>query len=124
MSKPLLSILIPLTPDRIDVCNLLAKKIGFANVDLKKAHSFHGDLFIRQEVVMEGELPIIELFVYCDPKTLTIGEKRERLYKMTKSLYSWQVDSDDDIAENAIQLILEAIKSTPKYLALRSVKSV
>jgi hypothetical protein len=45
-----------------------------------------------------------------DNREMTIGEKRERLYGMAHGLYSWQIDSDDLIADNAIELILEAIK--------------
>ena len=46
-------------------------------------------------------------------KHMTIGEKRERLYKAANGLYSWQIDDDDDIADNAIELIIGAIKSNP-----------
>jgi hypothetical protein len=44
---------------------------------------------------------------------MTIGEKRELLYKAANGLYSWQIDSDDDIADNAIDLIIGAIKNNP-----------
>ena len=55
----------------------------------------------------------IEVFWVKDNKEITIGEKREQLYKKAKGLYSWQIDDDDSIAPNAIQLILEAIKNNP-----------
>jgi len=54
-----------------------------------------------------------EIIYFRDNKEITIGEKRERLYKYSSGLYSWQIDDDDDIADNAIELILNAIKSNP-----------
>ena len=56
----------------------------------------------------------VEYIKFCDNKEMTIGEKRERLYQMANGLYSWQIDDDDDIADNAIELILNAIKSNPE----------
>lgn len=55
----------------------------------------------------------VEYIKFCDNKEMTIGEKRERLYQMANGLYSWQIDDDDDISDNAIELILNAIKSNP-----------
>lgn len=55
----------------------------------------------------------IEVIYDLDNKEKTIGEKREFLYSKAKGIYSWQIDDDDSIAPNAIQLILEAIKSNP-----------
>ena len=45
---------------------------------------------------------------------MTIGEKRELLYKEANGLYSIQLDDDDQLSRNAIELILEAIKSNPE----------
>ncbi len=56
----------------------------------------------------------IHIATHKDNKEITIGEKREQLYKRANGLYSWMIDDDDDIADNAIQLILEAIKSNPE----------
>jgi hypothetical protein len=50
----------------------------------------------------------------CDNKEMSIGEKREKLYQQSNGLFSWQIDDDDDISDNAIQLILEAIRSNPE----------
>jgi hypothetical protein len=55
----------------------------------------------------------IEIYFYKDNKEMTIGEKREKLYNGCNGKFAWEIDDDDDIADNAIELILEAIKSNP-----------
>ncbi len=107
-----LSILIPSTPDRKDVCNSLLKELerqcgGIYDIRVYKSVE-NEDIFIHY--FHNG----VEATVYTDDKILTIGEKRERLYLMAKGGYSWQIDSDDSIAFNAIELILNAIKSNPE----------
>lgn len=52
---------------------------------------------------------VVWIDTYADQKEMTIGEKREKLYQMSKCKYSWQIDDDDIIATNAIELILQAI---------------
>jgi hypothetical protein len=94
MSQPLLSILIPTTPERQVEFDKLSQRIAALS-----ANYF---------------FDIVEIVTDSTGKHMTIGEKRERLYKAANGLYSWQIDDDDDIADNAIQLILEAIKSNPE----------
>jgi hypothetical protein len=55
----------------------------------------------------------VEVIQLKDNKEITIGEKRERLYKMANGLFSWQIDDDDAIAPDAIQTILAVIKDNP-----------
>jgi len=110
MSDILLSILIPITPDRIEVCQHLLHKIGFS---FGINHFVQGDIDEWVDKFDDKERQL-ELVIYCDKKQLTIGEKRERLYGVASGLFSWQIDSDDDIHENAIEKILEAIKSNPE----------
>lgn len=55
----------------------------------------------------------VQLLSLKDNKEHSIGDKRELLYHKAKGIYSIQVDDDDELAPNAIQLILEAIKSNP-----------
>lgn len=55
----------------------------------------------------------IQIIKWCDNKELTIGEKRELLYQNATGKYSWQIDDDDDISDNAISLILKAIEQEP-----------
>ena len=90
MSQPLLSILIPTTPER--------------QVEFDR-------LLDRLEILSAGYS--VKIISDDTGKQMTIGEKRERLYKAANGLYSWQIDDDDDIADNAIELIIGAIKSNP-----------
>lgn len=55
----------------------------------------------------------IEVMYYRDNKEISIGEKRDRMYKMSTGQYSWQVDSDDWISENGLQLVMLALKTNP-----------
>jgi hypothetical protein len=55
----------------------------------------------------------VEILAFIDDKTMTIGEKREQLYKMAKGEYSLQVDDDDGLHKMAIAMILEVIKQKP-----------
>lgn len=107
MSQPLLSILIPITPDRKEVVQPLLHKIGF-NLGL---HYFVED---KDWIFRNDNENGIEVVIFQDNRTLTIGEKREKLYHMARGVFSWQIDSDDNIADNAIELIIEAIKSNPE----------
>ena len=93
---PLLSILIPTVVGREEQYKYLLNRI------MKAENGF---------AILSGRVEDIKL---CDDKEMTIGEKREKLYQMANGLYSWQIDDDDDIADNAIELILNAIKSNPE----------
>lgn len=70
---------------------------------------------LRDEIIRQFRECGENWSVYWDStgKEMTIGEKREKLYKRAEGLFVWQIDSDDWIAPNAIRLILEAIKSNP-----------
>lgn len=94
MDKPLLSILIPTVVER---------QPEFENLKSN----------IYAELKEDGFLREVEIFSICDNKKMTIGEKRELLYKEAKGLYSIQLDDDDQLSRNAIELILEAIRSNP-----------
>lgn len=102
MTQPiLLSILIPTVVGRESELKRLLTNI----------HTQAGKYY-DPRTVKKGE-QLVEVREYCDNKEITIGEKREELYKCAHGLYSWQIDDDDDIAPNAIELILEAIRSSP-----------
>lgn len=93
--KPLLSILIPTVKERWR---------EFENLRSNIYAELNEDGFIRE----------VEILSICDNKEMTIGEKRELLYKEANGLYSIQLDDDDQLSRNAIELILEAIKSNPE----------
>ena len=105
-----LSILIPSTPDRKEDLQKLLECID------KQEYVRKVDMYDVDGLKCERYLDIlcpIEVLVFEDAKIMTIGEKRELLYKHAKGTHSIQVDSDDLLAPNAIQLILEAIRSNP-----------
>lgn len=90
MSSILLSILIPTVVGREEQFKLLYARLSY---------QYQGSE--------------VEIFHIKDDKEITIGEKREMLYKGANGLFSWQIDDDDSIAPNAIELILNAIRSNP-----------
>jgi len=95
MNNILLSILIPTVVGREDAFRFLQRRL-----DLQK-HKYTG---------YDGSIEVLAL---KDNKELSIGEKRESLYKSASGLYGWQIDDDDNIADDAIELILQAIKENP-----------
>jgi hypothetical protein len=113
MSDIQLSILIPTVNDRkSDLERLVGRLLwqcqlnwpgeyfGFVSGD--RSPSFHG---------VKGKF--IEI-IYCpDDREMTIGEKRELLYKRANGLYSWQIDDDDDISDNALNMIAKAMAEGP-----------
>lgn len=96
MSQPLLSILIPYTLDRSYDYDRLYNRLVSLGVNTGK---YKG---------------IVREISDCDGKETPIGLKRERMYAYAEGLYSWQIDCDDDIADDAIEQILDAIKSNPQ----------
>lgn len=56
----------------------------------------------------------IEIISYSDNKEISIGEKRNRLYKLAHGKFSWMIDDDDWTHHQAIKLIIDAIKSNPE----------
>jgi len=91
MNKPILSILIPTVVGREKEYNLLVSSLH---------KQYNGDE--------------VDIFTLKDNKEMTIGQKRENLYKNAKGLFSWMIDDDDDISADAIWEILKAIKSNPE----------
>jgi len=115
--KTLLSILIPITPDRKEVVKKLLNVIS------------KSETLYRMDVFNDGSdlvftrywslLSHIEIILATDNREMTLGEKRERLYKVANGLYSWQIDSDDLISEDAIRLILNAIEKEPDCITFQ-----
>ena len=114
MKQPLLSILIPTVTGRYEPFGELISTI------LKQLDTSSTMTTVLNKppcTLIEfnhGKSDIVEIIFALDEKQMTIGEKREELYKYANGLFSWQIDDDDDIADNAIELILETIKSNPE----------
>lgn len=83
-----LSILTPTIPSRKDKLAKLQKKIA-------------------KQI---GDLPV-EHLVFCDNKTRTIGAKRQALLDIARGEYIAFVDDDDDIEQDYVASILDAIRS-------------
>jgi len=110
MSKPLLSILIPTVVGRSEsFWNLVEKLKKRANIQDSRMRS--NDYWAWNGVV--------EIFAIVDNKEMTIGEKREKLYTEANGVYSFMIDDDDDIADGAIEKILEAIKQEPDCITFK-----
>lgn len=98
--KPLLSILIPTVDGREACYDSLVSELNRQIEDI-----FPFDL--------------VEIVTHKDAKQISIGQKREELYQMANGLYSWSIDDDDDIANNAISLILDKIPENPDCITFR-----
>jgi glycosyltransferase involved in cell wall biosynthesis len=112
-----LSILIPTTPERYETVVPLLKLIIGELIETNVETYFGVNNFVvRWQSNKHGG---VEVVMYSDEKTLTLGDKRERLYQLAQGEYSWQIDSDDMIAENAIEKILEAIDNKPDCITFQ-----
>lgn len=111
----ILSILIPTTPDRdrptANLCNEFIRQIdqawGYEKLNYRVSKTDAG------ETITVMSKHGIEIICYRDNKEISIGEKRDRLYKMAKGEYSVQWDSDDWVAPLAITKIIAALFSKP-----------
>lgn len=92
MARPIISICIPTVIGREESFDKLITEIN------------------RQIIELEAEKKI-EVIFYKDNKEISIGEKRDKLYKRCKGKYSVQIDDDDMISPNYIENILKASQS-------------
>jgi hypothetical protein len=126
MTQPLLSILIPTVVGREKEYFTLLGKINpiplegkediiHNEVTLTKRWSGYTYGVTQEQIDSPHSIPInVEIISLKDNKELTIGEKRELLYQLANGTHSLMVDDDDELAPNAIKLILEAINSNPE----------
>lgn len=85
-----LSFLIPTTPDRKKQTDKLVREIN-------------------RQARYSKLMKTIEVVTLEDNKEMTIGKKRQELYKMAKGIYSVQWDSDDWIHPFAIEMMMEGV---------------
>lgn len=98
--QPLLSILIPTTIDRSEEYYRLINRLKIVYPNIYK----------------DG---LVEEITDHAGKEVTIGEKREGLYQYARGVYSWSIDDDDDISDDSIELILNAIKDSPDCITFQ-----
>lgn len=65
--------------------------------------------YVNNLIDLGGYNDEVEVLYLRDNKEMTIGEKREKLYKMAQGRYSWMLDDDDEIAPDALSEVLAAI---------------
>jgi hypothetical protein len=94
MSQKLLSVLIPTVLERAEQFHKL------------RQHIFH-------QLVDHELTDIVEILFIQDNKEMTIGEKRNKLYRMAKGAYSLQVDDDDWLHPLAMPYIIDELKEDP-----------
>lgn len=90
MNKPTLSVLIPTVIGRERLFNSLCKMLS-----------------------KQGAGYPVEIITACDNKEVSIGYKRNELYKAANGEYSIQVDDDDLLAPDFIPVVLKYLKGKP-----------
>jgi hypothetical protein len=88
--RPLLSILTPAVPSRLEQLGKLCA-------------------FLHEQI---GELPV-EHLVFLDNKRRTVGEKRDALLRAARGDYVAFLDDDDGVAGNYVRAIISATRTGP-----------
>lgn len=91
---PILSILIPTLVDRQPLFERITAKL-------------------RQQIETNDLSDAVELLSLCDNREMTLGEKRNRLLHQAQGEFVAFVDDDDDISDDYVKLICQAIQSHP-----------
>ena len=97
LNEPLFSILTPSVPERID---------SHLKPLLEKIEKQIGDKRVEHVILL-------------DNKKRSIGMKREALVEIAKGKYMAFVDDDDDISDDYVSSILEAIKTNPDVVTFK-----
>ncbi len=66
---------------------------------------------IQLQIDESGLKKEVELFIDKDNKDVSIGAKRDRMYKRSKGLFSVQIDDDDMVPTDYVKTIFEATKN-------------
>lgn len=69
--------------------------------------------FIAGQIYENNLSEFVELIYLCDNKEITIGEKRNRLVAMAKGDYLVMIDDDDNVHDNYVKWVYEALKENP-----------
>lgn len=64
--------------------------------------------YLKWQIDFVGASDKVQIVTEWDKKEMTIGQKRNVLLSKATGLYSWMIDDDDTISDNAIELILKA----------------
>lgn len=86
----------------------------------ERADQFHQLLTYIQGQIHDHRLhDLVEVLFLRDDKEITIGDKRNRLYKMAEGEWSWQIDDDDWIHYEAVPMIVDALKDRPDCVGFK-----
>jgi len=86
----------------------------------ERADSFHELLtFLQQQILDHHMQDVVEIKFLSDNKEMTIGEKRNKLYRMATGDYSWQIDDDDWVHYEAILQIVDALRDNPDCVGFK-----
>lgn len=86
----------------------------------ERADQFHQLLTYIQGQIHDHHLSdVVEVRHLKDDKEMTIGEKRNKLYRMAEGEWSWQIDDDDWIHYEAIPMIVDALKDRPDCVGFK-----
>lgn len=70
-------------------------------------------LSLLQELNYQIQLKPVQVLWLGDNKSMSVGEKRNRLMQMASGDFIAYVDDDDQISENYVEVLLEAAKAHP-----------
>lgn len=114
--NPLLSILIPTVTGREEKLRQLIIFL-FSQTIQEGIDTQHKKILTAGIDIPMIDFPvgseIIEIISYSDNKEISIGQKRNMLYRFASGTFSWMIDDDDWTDGQAIQLIIDAIKANP-----------
>lgn len=86
----------------------------------ERKEQFHQLLTFLQWQIHENDLKDrVEIKFLCDNKEMTIGEKRNKLYRMANGDYSWQIDDDDTVHFEAVSYIVDELKKRPDCVGFK-----
>jgi len=95
----ILSILIPTLPQRKEIFDSLLE-----NLNKQRLNKYYD----------------VEIIIDSDDNN-SIGTKRNHLLELAEGEYVCFIDDDDDVSENYIDLILQAIKNKPDCVSLKGI---
>ncbi len=68
---------------------------------------------LERQIGLRGPVPEVEVLIFEDSGERTIGEKRNRLLEEACGRYVVSVDDDDDISDDYVAVLLDAVRSDP-----------